>query len=108
MVHQALIPHPLDDLDEVEIEISARVIKASFPPNAEIDFRSSSLYEPERQEAAAFLAKEHGGQAQETITPRPAREARITYYLKATVSSCIIRDMSIHMLIPVSYSVSSL
>jgi hypothetical protein len=36
---------------------------------------------------AAFLKKEHDGQAQDTITPRPAREARVTYYLKATVST---------------------
>jgi Cu2+-containing amine oxidase len=79
--------HPLSDLAPEEIEASTQIIKAAYPPDATFDFRSSSLYEPERKDMVDFLRREHGGESQEGISPRPPREARVVYYLKSTVSA---------------------
>ncbi|KAF2653868.1 putative copper/topaquinone oxidase [Lophiostoma macrostomum CBS 122681] len=53
--------HPFDPLSKNEIQKASQLICAAYPGNSKIDFRSISLYEPEKSEMISFLEAEHSG-----------------------------------------------
>lgn len=73
-------PHPFDPLVEEEIKCSSQFIRHAYPENADLDFRSISLYEPEKAEMIPFLEAEHSGKNLNHV-PHPNRQARVVYYL---------------------------
>ncbi|KAJ1709175.1 copper/topaquinone oxidase [Aspergillus flavus] len=74
------IPHPFDPLTEEEIKCASALIRQSYTAGTKLDFRSVSLFEPDRSEMEIFLEVEHAGKDL-TKAVRPAREAVIVYYL---------------------------
>jgi primary-amine oxidase len=73
--------HPLGPLTASEITESARLIKALWPENVDVQFKSITLREPNKTDLLPFLAAEHSGQA----TPTVARRSFVIYYLRNTV-----------------------
>ncbi|KAG9232314.1 copper amine oxidase [Amylocarpus encephaloides] len=72
--------HPLGPLTASEITESARLIKGLWPSDANIQFKSISLQEPNKTELVPFLAAEHSGQS----TPTIERRSFVVYYLRNT------------------------
>lgn len=74
--------HPLGPLTADEIKESARIIKALWPSNTNLQFKSISLQEPDKAELVPFLTAEHAG----TTTPTIDRRSFVIYYIRNTVS----------------------
>jgi primary-amine oxidase len=74
--------HPLGPLTASEISESARLIKALWPEDVDLQFKSITLREPDKADLLPFLAAEHSGQA----TPTVERRSFVVYYLRSTVS----------------------
>jgi len=79
-------PHPLGPLTAAEITESARLIKAFWPSNTNIHFKSITLQEPNKADLLPFLAAEHSGKP----TPTVERKSFVLYYIRNTVSRRII------------------
>ena len=87
---QHSVPHPFDPLTKSEISQSSQLIRNCFPKDAVFDFRSVSLYEPEKSEMVSFLEAEHAGVDLSTVK-RPTRQARVVYYLGNNVCVMLTR-----------------
>jgi primary-amine oxidase len=79
--------HPLGPLTANEISESSRLIKSLWPSSTNIQFKVITLQEPSKADLTPFLAAEHAGQQ----TPSIARKSFVVYYIRNTVSGCIIR-----------------
>lgn len=77
--------HPFDPLTAEEILQASRLIRDSWPADTKLDFRSISLYEPEKARMIAYLDAEHAGNTL-VDTLAPPREARVVYYRGTPVS----------------------
>ncbi|KAK2784871.1 hypothetical protein FQN52_008807 [Onygenales sp. PD_12] len=73
------LPHPLDPLQEFEIN-TAREVILQANPQCLLQFRSIYLQEPSKAELTGFLAAEHGGSLSSSF-PRPPRLAAVHYDL---------------------------
>ena len=78
----AVQQHPLGPLTANEITESARLIRAVWPSNTDIQFKSITLQEPDKSELVPFLEAEHGGRQAAKIE----RRAFVVYYIRNTVS----------------------
>ena len=74
--------HPLGPLTASEIKESSQLIKALWPSDVNLQFKSITLREPAKAELLPFLAAEHNGQQ----TPTIERRSFVIYYLRNTVS----------------------
>jgi primary-amine oxidase len=74
--------HPLGPLTSNEITESSRLIKALWPSDVNLQFKSITLQEPNKADLLPFLAAEHRGQA----TPTIERRSFVIYYIRNTVS----------------------
>ena len=74
------IPHPFDNLAAQEINSASKLLRQCFPEGSKFDFRSISLYEPEKSEMKTFLTAELAGIDLQNVK-RPTRQARVVYYL---------------------------
>ncbi|RDL33912.1 Amine oxidase [Venustampulla echinocandica] len=72
--------HPLGPLTASEITESARLIRALWPANTNIQFKVITLQEPNKADLVPFLAAEHNGQP----TPIIERRSFVVYYLRNT------------------------
>jgi primary-amine oxidase len=79
---KATLQHPLGPLTAAEITESARLIKAFWPSNTDIHFKSITLQEPNKADLVPFLAAEHSGRP----TPTVERKSFVLYYIRNTVS----------------------
>jgi primary-amine oxidase len=79
---KAALQHPLGPLTAAEISESARLIKGSWPPNTNFQFKSITLQEPNKAKLVPFLAAEHSGRP----TPTIERKSFVVYYIRNTVS----------------------
>jgi primary-amine oxidase len=61
------LQHPLGPLTAAEISESSRLIKAIWPSNTNIQFKSITLQEPNKADLIPFLAAEHAGKTTPTI-----------------------------------------
>lgn len=80
---QQTTQHPLGPLTANEISESATLIRALWPSNTSLQFKSITLQEPNKAELVPFLAAEHSGKS----TPTIERRSFVVYYLRNTVSS---------------------
>jgi primary-amine oxidase len=76
------LQHPLGPLTSAEISESARLIKALWPANTNLQFKSITLCEPSKTDLTPFLVAEHAGQP----TPILERKSFVVYYIRNTVS----------------------
>jgi primary-amine oxidase len=74
--------HPLGPLTANEISESATLIKALWPSNTNIQFKTITLQEPTKAELLPFLEAEHAGRQTHVIE----RRSFVVYYLRNTVS----------------------
>jgi primary-amine oxidase len=78
--------HPLGQLTADEIKESARLVKALWPSNTNIQFKGITLQEPKKSELVPFLAAEHAGES----TPTIERRSFVLYYIRNTVSPSLL------------------
>ena len=74
--------HPLGPLTSAEISESANLIKALWPANTNIQFKTITLHEPSKADLTPYLVAEHAGQP----TPAVERKSFVVYYIRNTVS----------------------
>ena len=79
----APVQHPLGPLTHAEISESTGLIKALWPTNTNIQFKTITLHEPSKAELTPFLVAEHSGQARPVVE----RKSFVVYYIRNTVSS---------------------
>lgn len=87
--------HPFDPLTAEEIFQVSRLIRNSWPADTKLDFRSISLYEPEKASMTIYLDAEHADSPQSGKLA-PPREARVVYYSGAPVSVSSQNSVSFH------------
>lgn len=73
--------HPLAPVSADEIKQAVSYIKAQWPANTDLHFKSVTLHEPAKAETVPYLEAEAAGQA----LPRIDRRVFSTYYLRKTV-----------------------
>lgn len=76
------LQHPLGPLTSAEISESTRLIKALWPTNVDLQFKTITLQEPSKADLTPFLAAEHAGQP----VPNIERRSFVVYYIRKTVS----------------------
>jgi primary-amine oxidase len=77
--------HPIAQLTAGEITESAKLIRALWPANADLQFKVITLQEPKKAEFMPFLTAEHNG----TRTPVIERRSFVVYYIRNTVMSIL-------------------
>ena len=78
--------HPIGPLTADEISESSRLIKASWPPNTDVQFKVITLKEPAKAELGPFLVKERACIETEGID----RRSLVVYYLRNTVCALMV------------------
>lgn len=76
-----VLAHPLGPLTGQEIVQTSTLIKALWPQDINIQFKTITLHEPAKAELVPYLAAERAGQP----TPSIDRRAFVVYYLRGTV-----------------------
>lgn len=74
--------HPLAPLSAEEITNAATIVKAQWPSNVDLQFKSITLREPAKADTVPYLEAEFYGHT----LPKIDRRAFVTYYLRKTVS----------------------
>ena len=74
--------HPLSPLDPNEITKCAGLIRAAWPKNIQVAFKTITLAEPPKRILVPYLQKEHNGLPRQVLD----RKAFVTYYIRGTVS----------------------
>ncbi|KAK4545123.1 hypothetical protein LTR36_003674 [Oleoguttula mirabilis] len=72
--------HPLAPLSAEEIEGTVSIIKAQWPTNADLQFKSVTLEEPAKAEMVPYLEAEFHGDS----LPNIDRRVSVNYYLRKT------------------------
>lgn len=74
--------HPLAPVSAEEIRQAVSYVKAQWPVNTDLHFKSVTLHEPAKAETVPYLEAEASGKS----LPRIDRRVFLTYYLRKTVS----------------------
>lgn len=80
-----MVTHPLAPLSGEEITSAAAIIKASWPSQTNLHFKSITLEEPPKVEVLKYLDAEHNNKPLPSIN----RKAFLNYYIRNTVSMII-------------------
>lgn len=76
-------PHPLSPLASAEISNVSKLVQSLYPRNANLQYKSITLQEPEKAHLVPFLNAERNGLKTSTIE----RRAFVAYYIRNTVRS---------------------
>lgn len=74
--------HPLAPINAQEIQQAASLVRALWPKETDIHFKSLTLEEPPKVDLVPYLEAEFNGQA----LPQLPRKVFAAYYLRNTVS----------------------
>jgi len=77
--------HPLAPVSAEEITQAVSYVKAQWPANTDLHFKSITLHEPAKAETVPYLEAEYTGQT----LPKVDRRVFVTYYLRKTVRATV-------------------
>lgn len=80
--------HPIGPLTAQEIAQSAALLRAFWPANTNLQFKTITLLEPPKAQLLPYLVAERAGQ-----TPAPIeRKSFLIYYIRNTVSGLSVPE----------------
>ena len=74
------LAHPLAPLDAQEIKQAASFVRAQWPADTDLHFKSITLQEPAKTEVIPYLEAQIAGQG----LPKIERRVTVTYYIRKT------------------------